>query len=207
MRTLDYMDYSATASEFFFIYVIVAVYLLICVWLFCNPMNCSPPGSSVHEIFQARTLSMRFSRQEHCPWDFPGKNTVHEIFQAFSFSRGSSHLKDWTQVSCIAGEFFTTEPPGRLLSIYCSVARWCNPMDCSTSGFPSSGVCSNSCPLSRWWHPTVSSSSIPFSCLQSFPASGSFPVSQLFASSDQSIRASASASGLPMNIQSRFPLG
>ena len=60
--------------------------------------------------------------------------------------------------------------------------------------------------LSRWCHPTISSSDIPFSShLQSFPASGSFPVSQLFASSGQSIEASASV--LPMNIQSWFPLG
>ena len=84
-------------------------------------------------------------------------------------------------------------------------------MDCSTSGFPllhSPRVCSNSCPLSRWCHPTISSSVIPFpSCLRSFPASGSFPVSQLFTSSVQSIGASASASVLPMNIQGWFPLG
>ena len=65
-----------------------------------------------------------------------------------------------------------------------------------------SGACSNSCPLSRWCHPTISSSVVPFSsCLQSFPASGSFPVSQFFPSGDQSIGASASASVLPMNIQ------
>ena len=68
-------------------------------------------------------------------------------------------------------------------------------------------VCRNSCPLSQWCHPTISSSVIPFSCLQSFPASGSFPMSQLFASGGQSIGASASASVLPMNIQGWFPLG
>ena len=67
----------------------------------------------------------------------------------------------------------------------------------------SSGVCSNSCPLSRWCHPTVSSSVAPFSCPQSFPASGSFPISQLLASGSQSIGASASV--LPMNIQGWFP--
>ena len=68
---------------------------------------------------------------------------------------------------------------------------------------------SNSC-LSRWWcHPTISPSVVPFSsCLQSFPASGSFPMSQLFfASGGQSIGVSASASVLPMNIQDWFPLG
>ena len=67
---------------------------------------------------------------------------------------------------------------------------------------------SNSCPSSRWCHPTISSSAIPFSsCFQSFPASGSFPMSQFFASGGQSIGASASASVFPMNIQDWFPLG
>ena len=64
---------------------------------------------------------------------------------------------------------------------------------------PSLEVCSNSCPLSQWCHPTISSSVIPFSsCPQSFPASGSFPMSRLFASDGQSIGASALV--LPMNI-------
>ena len=69
-------------------------------------------------------------------------------------------------------------------------------------------ACSNSYPLSRWCHPTISSSAIPFSsCPQSCPASGSFPMSQLFPSGDQSIGVSASASVFLMNIQGRFPLG
>ena len=73
---------------------------------------------------------------------------------------------------------------------------------------PAPGACSNSCPSSRWYHPTISSSVVPFSsCLQSFPASGSFPVSQFFTSGGQSIGASASASVLPVNIQDWFPLG
>ena len=72
----------------------------------------------------------------------------------------------------------------------------------------SPGVWSNSCSLSWWCHPTISSSVIPFSsCSQSFPASESFPMSQLFTSSGHSIGASASASVLPMNIQGWFPLG
>ena len=65
----------------------------------------------------------------------------------------------------------------------------------------------NSCPLSRWCHPTISSSVIPFSHLQSFPASGSFQMSQFFASGDQSIGISASTSVLPINFQDWFPLG
>ena len=72
---------------------------------------------------------------------------------------------------------------------------------------PTPGACSHSCPLSQWHHPTISSSVIPFSsCLQSFPASGSFQMNQLFASGGQSIGVSASVSVLPMNIQDWFPL-
>ena len=71
----------------------------------------------------------------------------------------------------------------------------------------SPGICSNSCPLSQWHHPTISSFVVPSSsCSQSYTASGSFPVSWLFASGDQSIEASASASVLPMSIQGWFPL-
>ena len=73
---------------------------------------------------------------------------------------------------------------------------------------PNPRACSNLCPLSQWCHPTISSFVVPFSSrLQSYPASGSFPVSQLFASGGQSIGVSASASVLPMNIQDWFPLG
>ena len=72
----------------------------------------------------------------------------------------------------------------------------------------SPGVHPNPCPLSRWCHPTISSSVVPFSsCPRSFPASGSFPMSQLFASGGQSIGVSASISVLPMNTQDSSPLG
>ena len=73
---------------------------------------------------------------------------------------------------------------------------------------PTPGACSNSCPSSRWCHPTISSSVVPFSSpFQSFPASGSFQMSQFFASGGQSIGVSASASVFPMNVQDWFPLG
>ena len=73
---------------------------------------------------------------------------------------------------------------------------------------PSPRVYSNLCPLSWWCHPTISSSLASFSpCLQSFPASGSFPVSHFFTSGGQSIGVSASTSVLPMYIQAWFPLG
>ena len=96
-------------------------------------------------------------------------------------------------------------------SVTQSCPMLCDPMD-EHARLPcpslSSRACSNSCPLSWWCHPTISSSVIPFSsCLQSFPASGSFPMSQFFASGDQSIGVSPSVSVLPMNIQDWFPLG
>ena len=73
---------------------------------------------------------------------------------------------------------------------------------------PTPGDCSNSGPLSQWCHLTISSSVVPFSsCLQSFPASGSFPMSQFFASGGQSTGVSASASVLPMHTQDWFSLG
>ena len=71
----------------------------------------------------------------------------------------------------------------------------------------SPGVCSNSCPLSQWCHPTISSSVIPFSCPQSSPASESFLMNQLYMSGRQSTGASASAPVLSMNIQGWFPRG
>ena len=98
----------------------------------------------------------------------------------------------------------------------CSVAQLCltlcDSMDCSMPGFRVLHhfleFAQNSCPLSWWCHPTISSSVTPFfSCPQSFPASRSFLMSWLFASGGQSIGASASASVLPMNIQGWFPLG
>ena len=72
---------------------------------------------------------------------------------------------------------------------------------------PTPGAYSNSCPSNQWCHPTISSSVIPFSFALSYPASGSFLVSQFFASGGQSIGVSASASVLPMNTQDWFPLG
>ena len=72
---------------------------------------------------------------------------------------------------------------------------------------PTFRVYLNPCPLSRWCHPTISSSVVPFSCLQSFPASGSFQMGQLFAAGGQSIGVSASTSVFPMNTQDWSPLG
>ena len=109
---------------------------------------------------------------------------------------------------------FTIVKP--LNNICCSFAHscptLCDPMGCSMPGLPCSSptpvACLNSCPLSWWCHPTISGSVVLLSfCLQSFPASGSFQMSQLFTSGGQRIGVSASASVLPMNIQDWFPLG
>ena len=91
-----------------------------------------------------------------------------------------------------------------------SDSLWCHRLQNTRlpSPSPSLRVCPNSCPLNWWCHPITSSSVTFFSfCLQSFPASGSFPVSWLFVSGGQSIGVSASASFFPMNIQGWFPLG
>ena len=96
----------------------------------------------------------------------------------------------------------------------CSITQLCltlcDPMNLQHTRLPcpspSPRACSNICPLSQWCHPTISSSVVPFSsCLQSFPASGSFLMSRLFSSGGQSIVVSSSASVLPMNIQGWFP--
>ena len=88
-----------------------------------------------------------------------------------------------------------------------SDSLWPHRLQHSKLPCPSPGACSNSCPLNCWCHLTISSSVVSFSCLQSFPASGSFPMNQLFTSGGQSIGVSASASVLPVNIQGWFPLG
>ena len=108
---------------------------------------------------------------------------------------------------------------GRLLLLTCSVSQFSRSVVSNSlqphglqharlpCPSPTPRAYSNSCPSSQWCHPTISSSIVPFSsCLQSFPASGSFLRSQLFTSGGQRIEASASASVLPMSIQNWFPL-
>ena len=95
------------------------------------------------------------------------------------------------------------------LSVVSDSSRPCEPQHARhPCPSPTPGVYSNSCPLSQWCHPTISSSIVLFSsCLQSFPKSGSFQMSQLFSSGGQNIGVSASTSILPMNTQDWFPLG
>ena len=141
------------------------------------------------------------------PW------TIHGILQtrilegvAFPFSRGSSQPRDRTQVSCIAGISLPAEPQFSSVQFSRSaMSDSLRPYELQNARppcpSPTPGTHPNPCPLSRFCHPTVSSSVIAVSCPQYFPASGSFQISQLFARGGQSIGVSASTSVLPMNTQ------
>ena len=116
----------------------------------------------------------------------------------------------------LAGRFFTAETPGKPSNCFqfslsvVSDSLWPHESQYARPPCPSPTprIYSNSCPLSRWCHPAISSSVVPFfSCPQSLPASGSFPMSRLFAWGGQRTGVSASASVLPMNTQDWFPLG
>ena len=116
-------------------------------------------------------------------------------FQLFRFKSWLCHmLAVWSYLTCLVSLLFSLSAVSDFLQPHgLQHAR----LSCPS---PSPRICSNSYPLSQWWHPAISSSVIPFSSgLQSFPASGSFPMSQLFASGSQNFGASASV--LPMNIQ------
>ena len=158
---------------------------------FCDPMDSSPPDSFVHGILQARILE----------------------WVAISFSMGLPWPRDQTKSPALLADSLLSEPPGKpahtlllLLFSQSVVSDSLQPRGLQHARLPcpspSPGACSNSCPLSRWCHPTISSSVAPFSsCLLSFPAWESFPMSRLFTPGGQNIGASASASVLPMNIQ------
>ena len=114
----------------------------------------------------------------------------------------TSNLPGWSMIRMLISQSVQLLSHVRLLATPWIAARQ------ASLSITTPRACSNSCPSPQWCHPTISSSVIPFSShLQFFPASGSFPVSQFFASSSQSIGVSASTSGLPMNIQKWFPLG
>ena len=155
-----------------------------------------------------------------CPWNSPGKNTgegCHALLQGIFLTQGSNLcllcLLHW-QVSslplappekpilCFSVQFSSVH------SVVSDFLRSHEPQHARPPcPSPTAGVYPNPCPLSRWCHPTISSSVVPFSCLQSFPASGSFQMSQLFAAGGQSIRVSASTSVFPMNTQDWSPFG
>ena len=169
--------------------------------LFCDTIDCSPPGFSVHGISQVRILE----------------------WVAVSLFRASSGIMDQICISytgrLILDPWATREAFISHSVQFSSVQFICSVVSDSLQPresqhtrppclSPTPRVHPNSCPLSQSCHPAISSSVIPFSsCPQSFPASGSFPMSQLFAWGGQSIGVSASASILPMNTQVWSPLG
>ena len=156
-------------------------------------------GARVQMMHRANTI-----------WEERGKTTTckpkREVSEVTSHADNwilNVSLQDWKKV-----HFCHQLSSGQLLSyVRLFVTPWT--AACQTSlPSPTPSVYSNSCPLSRWCHPTISSSVSPFSaCPQSFPGSGSFQKSQFFATGGQSIGGSASASILPMNIQDWSPLG
>ena len=130
----------------------------------CNPMDCSPRGSCVHGNLQVRILE----------------------WVAIPFSRESSQPRDKTWVSCIAGRLFTlwaTSLVHRSVQFSHSVmSNSLRPHESQHAGppcpSPTPRAYSNPCPSSRWCHPAISSSVVPFSCPQPLPTSGSFPMSE-----------------------------
>ena len=208
----DYTDAAAAAKS-----------LQSCPTL-CNPIDGSPPGSPVPGILQARTLSglpFPSPMQESEKWKWsrsvvpdslrphgpqPTRLLCPRIFQArvlewvaFAFSiqmSGKCKNKFLYTVQFSHWVVYDSLRPHGLQN-----AR----LPCPS---PTPGVYSNSCLLSQWCHPAISSSVIPFSsCPLSFPATGSFPVSQLFTSAGQNIGVSASASVLQKNTQDWSPSG
>ena len=118
-----------------------------------------------------------------------------QVYSTINYSHNAIYWMSWT--------FISVQLLSRVQLCVTHGSQHARPL-CSSS---TPGVYSNSCPLGRWYHRTISSSVVPFSCLQTFSASGSFQMSQFFASVGQSIGISASTSVLPMNIQDWFPLG
>ena len=203
-----------------------------------DPIDGSPPASPVPGILQVRTRKwVAISFSNACKWKVKVKSLSRVWLLATPWtaahqappSMGFSRQEYWSGVpldfiKCKQLVWGTLGRPWVVESVrpkYKSQSQYSQSdlqfssvqlLSCirffANSIWVNPRVYSNSCPLSQWCHPTISSSVIPFSsCLQSFPASGAFPTSQFFASGGQSIGASASASVLPMNIQDWFPLG
>ena len=197
-------------------------------------MDYSPPGSSAHGILQARILewvAIPFSRGSPQPRDqawvsciagrfftiwatdvalLPTNGQKQQLWRPSSFCMPIEGSR--AELELIIQRSAVWVRTGSVLFSHSVVSNsWCPHglqqarLPCPS---PTPGACSNSCPLSQWCRPTISTSVIPFSsCLQSLPVSGSFPMSQFFTSVGRRIGVSASASDLPMYIQDWFPLG
>ena len=145
-------------------------------------------------------INCHFSRSI---WEFPGSPVVRNAMLLLLRALVQSlvrELRSYKLCSVAKKIFFLIQ--FRSVAQSCDWAPQHTRPPCPS---PTPGVHPNPCPLSQWCHPTISSSVVPFSCPQSFPASGSFQMSQLFVSGDQSVRVSTSV--LPMNTQDWSPLG
>ena len=180
-------------------------------------MDCSTPGLSVHHQFLEFTKT-----HAHCGEG--NGNPLQYSCLGNPMDRGAwlatvhGVLKSWTQLSgfTFTFHFHALE---KEMETHSSILVWKIPGTEEPGGLPPMGshrvgnkwcdlAAAAACPLSQWCHPNISSSVVPFSShLQSFPASGSFPMSQLFASGGQSIGVSASTSDLPVKTQDWSPLG
>ena len=178
----------------------------------CDPMNCSTPGLPVHhqlpEFTQTHVHWVGDAIQPSHPLSSPSppapNPSQHQIlFQWVNSSHEVAKVLECVAISFSKKVFSSVQFSRSLVS---DSLRSHEPQPSCPS--PTPGVDSNPCPLSRWCHPAISSFVVPSSsCPQSFPASGSFQMSQLFTSGGQIIGVSASTSGLPMNTQDWSPLG
>ena len=185
-------------------------------------MDCSPPGPSVHGISQARILEVElvdisFSKESSWPTDWICIScTGRWILYCWASREAQYSAAHWCKSKrCI----FVTDVQSLVTLGFSSVQFSRSVMSDSLQPHepqharppcpsPTPRVHPNPCPLRQWCHPTISSSVVPFSsCPQSFPASGSFQMSQLSVSSGQSIGVSGSTSVLPMNTEDWSPLG
>ena len=163
----------------------------------CSPLDYNTPGFPVpHRLLELAQV------QVHCISD--AIQPSHPLMPSSPSSLIFTQISDFSDEStiCISSVHFSRS--------VMSDSLWSHGLQHARLPCPSPTprACSNSCPSSRWCHTTISSSVFRVSsCLQSFLASGSFPMSQFFASGSQSIGVSASVSALPMNIQDWFPLG
>ena len=177
----------------------------------CDPMDYSSPASSVHETLQARTLEW-----VPCPPQgiFATQGLNPSLLHLLHWQASSLPLvppvKPFSMLNPSLLQFLSSQVLGELHECSVQFSRSVMSTSLRPHGLqqarlpcpsPTPRAYLNSCPLHRWCHPTISSSVIPFSSLpQSFPASGSFQMSQFFASAGQSIGVLTSTSVLPMNI-------
>ena len=158
----------------------MCVWVLACVLVtqsvrLCDPMDCSPPGSSVLGILQARILEWVAIPFSNCLWGSQGKNievVCHSLLQWTTFRQNSPLI---VYLTYMQSQFSSVQFSHSIISD----SLWPHGLQHARLLYPlpTPGTYSNSCPLHRWCHPTISSSVVSFSShLQSFPASGSFPV-------------------------------